>query len=88
MTSVGHWIAPIWSCTLQPTIERVAAILRHARATLAGTANEPGSPVPLLLRRAQRLVTMDFVAAMKELMPDAEDKVKDLVKGFAGPQPT
>ena len=30
---------------------------------------EPSSPIPHLLRRAQRLVGMDFVDLMKELAP-------------------
>lgn len=32
---------------------------------------EPASPVPLLLRRAQRLVDMDFMQLMQDLAPDA-----------------
>jgi type VI secretion system protein ImpA len=32
---------------------------------------EPGNPVPLLLRRAQRLVEMDFMAMMEDLMPES-----------------
>ena len=34
-------------------------------------AAEPGSPVPLLLRRAQRMVQMDFLALMQDLAPDS-----------------
>jgi type VI secretion system protein ImpA len=34
-------------------------------------SSEPGSPVPLLLRRAQRLVPMDFFALMQDLARDA-----------------
>lgn len=33
-------------------------------------ANEPSSPVPLLLERARRLVSASFVDALKELAPD------------------
>jgi type VI secretion system protein ImpA len=33
------------------------------------TRNEPSSPVPLLLRRAQRLVGMDFMDLLKDLAP-------------------
>lgn len=32
---------------------------------------EPGSPVPLLLKRAQRLVDLDFMALMEDLLPDS-----------------
>jgi type VI secretion system protein ImpA len=33
--------------------------------------SEPGHPVPLLLRRAQRLVDLDFMALMEDLMPES-----------------
>jgi type VI secretion system protein ImpA len=33
--------------------------------------NEPSSPVPLLVRRAKRLATMNFVDIVKDLVPDA-----------------
>jgi len=33
--------------------------------------NEPSSPVPLLVRRAQRLVSKDFLAIIRDLSPDA-----------------
>ncbi len=33
-------------------------------------ANEPSSPVPLLVERARRLVSASFVDALKELAPD------------------
>jgi type VI secretion system protein ImpA len=32
---------------------------------------EPSSPVPLLLQRAKKLVTMDFMEIVKDLIPDA-----------------
>ena len=35
------------------------------------THNEPSSPVPLILQRAQRLVDKDFMAIMTDLTPDA-----------------
>jgi len=37
---------------------------------------EPGSPVPFLLRRAQRLATMDFVQAVQELNLATIDSLK------------
>jgi len=40
--------------------------------------HEPSSPVPLLLRRAQRLAGMDFVAALNELLPDAVPQLKTI----------
>jgi type VI secretion system protein ImpA len=41
------------------------------------TATEPSSPVPLLLRRAQRLVPMDFLALVRDL---AQERVVDIAK--------
>ncbi len=37
---------------------------------------EPSSPVPLLIRRAQRLATMAFVDIIKDLSPNALDQVR------------
>ena len=39
-------------------------------------ANEPSSPVPLLIERAKRLVGKDFLAMLEELAPDALDQAK------------
>ena len=38
--------------------------------------NEPSSPVPLILQRAERLVTMDFMAIMSDLTPDAISQLR------------
>jgi len=40
---------------------------------------EPGSPVPLLLRRAQKLVEMNFVDAMKELNLAGADQLRPII---------
>jgi type VI secretion system protein ImpA len=37
--------------------------------------NEPSSPVPLLLKRARRLVKLDFLAIMSDLAPEALDRI-------------
>jgi type VI secretion system protein ImpA len=37
---------------------------------------EPGSPVPIFMNRAKRLVTMSFVDLMKDLAPDAMAKIE------------
>jgi len=34
------------------------------------TSHEPSSPIPLLLRRAQRLATMSFVEILEDMAPD------------------
>ncbi|MBC8001743.1 MAG: type VI secretion system protein TssA [Opitutaceae bacterium] len=42
-------------------------------------ANEPSSPVPYLLRRAIRIVPMDFLEVMNELTPEVREKINMLV---------
>jgi type VI secretion system protein ImpA len=37
---------------------------------------EPTSPVPIFMKRAKKLVTMDFVALMKDLAPEAMAKIE------------
>jgi type VI secretion system protein ImpA len=46
--------------------------------------NEPSSPVPLLLRRAQRLVSKNFLEIIKDLTPDSLRTIEAL----AGPENT
>ncbi|TWU56292.1 type VI secretion system protein TssA [Rubripirellula reticaptiva] len=40
--------------------------------------HEPSSPVPLLLRRARRLINQDFVGILRELAPEALVQAKNL----------
>lgn len=40
--------------------------------------NEPASPVPLLLRRAKRMVDMDFFEILKEIAPDGVDQASSV----------
>ena len=37
---------------------------------------KPSSPVPLVLARVKRLVTMDFLEILKDLTPDGVDQFK------------
>jgi type VI secretion system protein ImpA len=46
--------------------------------------NEPSSPVPYLLNRVRRVVRMDFMELIKELTPEAIDRILTLT----GPVPT
>jgi type VI secretion system protein ImpA len=39
-------------------------------------SNEPNSPVPLLLERAKRWVTMDFLAVLADIAPDAMEQAR------------
>ncbi|MDT8302459.1 MAG: type VI secretion system protein TssA [Sedimentisphaerales bacterium] len=45
--------------------------------------HEPSSPVPLLLRRAQRLVSKSFLDVIKDVCPDAVSRVQ-LICGTSG----
>ena len=40
------------------------------------TANEPSSPIPLLMRRAQRLVPMSFVEILEDMAPDGVEQAQ------------
>lgn len=39
---------------------------------------EPGNPAPLLIRRAQRLMTKNFVEIMQDLAPDSLDQIRHI----------
>ncbi len=41
--------------------------------------NEPGSPIPLLLQRAKKLVNKDFIALMEELSPDSINQLEMII---------
>jgi len=43
--------------------------------------NEPSSPVPLILRRAQRLVSKSFIEIIRDLSPDAVQQI-DVICGL------
>jgi type VI secretion system protein ImpA len=45
---------------------------------------EPGSPVPIFMARAKRLVTMNFVDLIKDLAPDAMEKISVFTGEAAG----
>ena len=45
--------------------------------------NEPSSPVPLLLQRARRLVTKDFVGMVQDLVPDCLAQI-EAIRGQEG----
>lgn len=51
--------------------DRQAAIKALEQAASYFERFEPSSPVPLLIRRAQRLATMSFMEVLRDLTPDA-----------------
>lgn len=61
--------------------ENVAELLEHCCAFLE--AHEPSHPAPLLLRRAQRLLHMDFYEIVRDLAPSGLAQI-DLFRGPAG----
>ena len=56
--------------------EQALAALDKAIAYFRGA--EPSSPVPLLLQRAKRLATMDFLEIVKDLAPDGFSQVRNV----------
>lgn len=48
---------------------------------------EPGSPVPLLLRRAQKLVSMNFIEAMQELSLATPEQLRPTMGSVVMPEP-
>ena len=39
---------------------------------------EPSSPIPILIKRSQKLVNLDFLDIVKDIFPDALDQVYKL----------
>jgi type VI secretion system protein ImpA len=58
----------------------VLRVLEQVRAFYA--ASEPGSPIPLLIRRIERLVPMTFLEIMQDMAPGGLDQINTIV----GPQ--
>ena len=48
--------------------------------------HEPSSPVPLILRRAQRLVSKSFVEVIQDLSPEAMRQIEIIAGVDTGPQ--
>ena len=49
--------------------------------------NEPGSPVPLLLKRARQLVEKNFLEIVQDLAPKSAAEVKTLISGTIDEKP-
>ncbi|QDT03972.1 hypothetical protein K227x_23580 [Rubripirellula lacrimiformis] len=71
-----------------PEITRIRVESREDAAHVLQAAikyfeqHEPSSPVPLLLRRASRLINQDFVGIIRELAPDALAQARNLAGDF------
>jgi type VI secretion system protein ImpA len=69
-------------------IARIRVESREDAAHVLGLAtkyferHEPSSPVPLLLRRASRMINQDFVGIIRELAPDALAQARNLAGDF------
>ena len=66
---------------LQRTYDK--AILKHRflEEITYYEKNEPSSPVPVLIKRAKRLVGADFVSIIKDIAPNGMDNV-EIVAGI------
>ena len=60
-------------------LERICEFYRH---------NEPSSPVPLILHRAQRMAKMNFMELVTELTPDSVTTVKVVTGPLPGESTT
>jgi type VI secretion system protein ImpA len=49
------------------------------------SVNEPSSPIPLLLRRAQRLVSKSFFEILEDVAPDSVPQAQ-VIRGYTAPQ--
>ena len=47
-------------------------------------AAEPGSPVPVMLRRVRNWVTLDFLGLMQEIAPENSQEIRKLLAGDSG----
>ena len=56
--------------TRQDAIRALDAVASYFRC------NEPSSPVPLIVERAKRMVTMDFLEVLADLAPDALEQAR------------
>ena len=67
--------APVSATVIRTADEAVLAI---EKVCLYFERHEPSSPVPLLLRRAQRLVSKNFLDVVQDVCPDALDQIQKL----------
>lgn len=58
--------------TRQEAVRTIDQVIQYFRA------NEPSSPVPLLLGRAKRLVDMDFMAILEDIAPEGVNQAKTI----------
>ncbi|NOY76005.1 MAG: type VI secretion system protein TssA [Kiritimatiellaeota bacterium] len=71
-SSVMRPVAPVSAIDSVDTVSSRADILRALdKICEYYDRNEPASPVPLILRRAQKLVTMSFYEILEDIAPDS-----------------
>ncbi len=59
----------------QDAIRALEAVANYFRR------NEPGSPVPLLVERAKRMISMDFLELLADLAPEALEQARRAIEG-------
>lgn len=85
-TRSGDEGGPPPSATAAPLIERPAEIINGRQDVIRlldkicfyYEQHEPGSPIPLLLRRARQLVEKSFIEIMQNLAPDSVEQMNRL----------
>ncbi|MCL2163311.1 MAG: type VI secretion system protein TssA [Oscillospiraceae bacterium] len=79
--SVAVTTKPIESAPYSPFVElstRTEAIKALASAREYFENNEPSHPAPILIRRIERLVGLDFLTIIKDLVPESLQQVQTL----------
>lgn len=77
-------VRPESSADSQGIVQSSASAIRSRREAVQALdavagyfrSNEPNSPVPLLLERAKRWISMDFLAVLADIAPDALDQAR------------
>ena len=64
------------SATAGPIHSRQDAIRALEAVASYFRRNEPGSPVPLLVERAKRMISMDFLELLADLAPEALEQAR------------
>jgi type VI secretion system protein ImpA len=79
--SNGSTSNPVAAASRGPITSRADAVKSLDLVCRYFEQHEPSSPVPLLLRRAKRLIAKDFMAILKDLAPDGLDEAEKIVGG-------
>ena len=65
-------------------LSREAAVQMMEKISRYYTTHEPSSPIPLLMQRAKRLSSMDFMGILGDLAPSALNQLQNIAGSCAG----